>query len=258
MQSALAQDYDDFEVVVRDNASTDGTAQILAQFQDPRLRVVRGEETVDLPTNWRLLVQESRGSYIKLLCADDLIQHAAVRLQAKLLDTHEEVSLVGSRKALIDEEGRVLAAGLGLRGLVGLRSGHRIARRTVLSGGINPLGEPAGLMFRRRDYDAVGGWDDSLLYPMDLNLWINLLTRGEFFGQGEELAAFRISPTALSAAHSTQQYHEVKELVARIGSDSAWKLHRAHRVAGALACKVAWEAWPRRQQRMAPGEPWVF
>lgn len=256
LKSALSQDAEDFEVVVLDNASTDDTCSILGQFDDQRLRVVRNEEVVDLPTNWRRAVQSSRGRYVKVLCADDLIHHTAIRVQADLLDERPEVSLVASRRALIDHDGRVLANNLGLRGVLGPRGGRRIARRTVLGGGINPVGEPAAVMFRRRDYEAIGGWDGSLVYPMDLDLWVRLMQRGTFFGQSEELAAFRVSPTALSAAHSTQQYQEIKLLLTQITSDRSWGLNNAERIFGAVMHRLTWEAWPLRQRRMQPGDPW--
>lgn len=256
VRSALAQDSDDFEVVVLDNGSTDRTPQILAGFEDPRLVVHRNEETLDLPANWRRVIEVSRGHYVKLLCADDLIHRSAVRLQAAVLEQRPGVSLVASRRALIDEDGRVLSRNLGLRALLGEQPGRRIAHRTVVGGGMNPVGEPAAVMFRRSDYDAVGGWDGTLMHPMDLDLWVRLLTRGDFCGQGAELAAFRVSPGALSTAHSTRQFEEVRSLVIRIRNDPQWGMNRVDRVVSAVSGKLTWETWPIRQRRMQPGDPW--
>ena len=256
IRSALAQDSDDFEVVVLDNGSTDRTPQILAGFEDPRLIVHRTEQTVDLPTNWRRVVELSRGEYVKLLCADDLLHRSAVRLQAELLEERPGVGLVASRRALIDENGLVLARRMGLRGVAGAQDGRHVARRTVLSGGINPVGEPVAVMFRRADYDAIGGWDGSLLHPMDLDLWMRLLSRGSFFGQDEELAAFRVSTSALSSQHSVRQYEEYKQMLQRICTDPAWHIPRAYRMVCVVVRKLTYEAWPMRQRLMHAGEPW--
>ncbi|MBO1765255.1 glycosyltransferase [Allobranchiibius sp. GilTou38] len=256
VRSALAQDSDDFEVVVLDNASTDRTPEILDGFDDPRLVVQRNHETVDLPTNWRRVIEVSRGRYVKLLCADDLIHRSATRLQAAVLAEHPEVSVVASRRALINEDGRVLAHAMGLYGLLGPQTGRRIARRTVLGGGVNPVGEPAAVTFRRRDYDAVGGWDGSLVHPMDLDLWVRLLSRGSFIGQPDELAAFRVSPQALSAAHSPEQYQELGELVRRICADPAWGLPRRDRVLAEVSRKLTWTVLPVRQRWMRAGAVW--
>lgn len=256
LDSALAQDFHDFEVVALNNASTDKTAQILSSYDDPRLRVIHGDVVVDLPTNWSRVVQESRGTYIKLLCADDLVHRTAVRVQAEILDQRPDVSLIASRRALIDDKGRVLARNLGLRGLTGTRTGRAVSRRTLHIGGINPVGEPAAAMFRRADYDAIGGWDGALLFPMDIDLWLRLLERGSFFGQVQELAAFRVSDGALSSAHSEQQYREVRMLLAAIAAHPDMGIQRRDQIVSALTRRMAWEAWPMRQKRMKAGAPW--
>ena len=67
-----------------------------------------------------------------------------------------------------------------------------VARRVVRSG-VNPIGEPGGVLFRRADYEAVGGWNGDRRWAMDLDLWIRLLARGRFLGLAEPLAAFRVS-----------------------------------------------------------------
>ncbi|NNG38559.1 glycosyltransferase [Flexivirga sp. ID2601S] len=254
LRSVLAQDADDLEVVVRDNASTDETAQVLAAHDDPRLRVITAAETVDLPTNWRLAVEATTGDYVKLVCADDLIAHGAIRRQAAVLSARPEVSVVAARRALIDSQSRILLRHMGLRGLLGVHPGGRVARTIVRRGGINPIGEPCGVMFRRADYDAVGGWDGSRVHPMDVDLWLRLLRRGDLFGQPDELAAFRTSESAYSTAHSKDQYAEYVGFSRRVAT--GWQVPLRERAAGAVIRRATWEAWPLRQRSITPGDRW--
>ena len=73
LRSVLASGRADFEVVIRDNGSTDGTSDVIAGFDDPRIRIIRSEKTLPLPANWRATVDQTRGGLIKVVCADDLI-----------------------------------------------------------------------------------------------------------------------------------------------------------------------------------------
>ena len=76
IRSVLDQSYRDFELVVLDNASTDGTGRIARAVGDPRLRVETNPTTIAQPDNWRAAVDLCRAPLVKLLCADDLLPGA--------------------------------------------------------------------------------------------------------------------------------------------------------------------------------------
>src|SRR5262245_47649967 len=71
IESVLAQTYDDFELVICDNASTDATPQLCRRYDDPRVRYVRFDELVNQGNNWNRCLRLARGDYIALLHADD-------------------------------------------------------------------------------------------------------------------------------------------------------------------------------------------
>jgi len=75
IQSALSQTFNDFEVIVVDNASDDGTWEICQSFaaMDSRVRVFRNSSNVGPVRNWVRCIDEARGHYIKFLFSDDLI-----------------------------------------------------------------------------------------------------------------------------------------------------------------------------------------
>lgn len=76
IQSALDQTYADFEVVVVDNASDDGTWEICQRFAalDPRVRVFRNETNIGPVRNWRRCAEEARGEFGKILFSDDTLE----------------------------------------------------------------------------------------------------------------------------------------------------------------------------------------
>jgi hypothetical protein len=89
LESALQQDFDDFEIVILDNNSQDSTAQIVADHPDPRVRVFRNEDTLPMPENFEKAWGLARGEYVLYLCDDDALLPNALGRLAKIV--HEEV-----------------------------------------------------------------------------------------------------------------------------------------------------------------------
>ncbi|MDO5068255.1 MAG: glycosyltransferase [Propionibacteriaceae bacterium] len=257
LKSVLASRDASFEVVVRDNGSTDDTSALVSSFDDPRLRLIRAEHTVPLPENWQKTVEEARGELIKIVCADDLIDPDCLAAQVAVLED-PTISLAAARRDFIDASGSVLSRAAGLPHLLGRRSSVEVARIT-LRYGINPVGEPACVMFRRADFDAVGGFDASRVYDMDIDLWLRLLGRGDLFGSPESLASFRMWPESLSAHHTPQQLADHLRFLNAVAADPSNHIPRVNRWLAPLAARLTWRAWAMRQWYWAkgPGRPRV-
>ncbi len=245
LDSVLASELDDLEVLVLINGSTDETAEILACYDDPRLRVEHNDAVLSLPDNWRRVVELARGRYVKVVSDDDLVSPHAIQIQADVLDAAPDCTLVAHRRDLIDGLGRRLSSGRGLTGLLGRRTGRDVARRLVWTGA-NPIGEPTNAMFRRSDYLAVGGWDGSLVYPMDIDMWLKLLRRGSLIGAPESLTAFRISSGSLSSGHTRAQYEENAAFIAKVAADPGWQIPAVARWVSAVVRPLGWSAWKVR------------
>lgn len=248
LDSVLAQQGVDLEVVVVDNGSTDATPAILADYDDPRMRVIRRPSTVGLTANFAAAIEATVGEHVKLVCADDLLLPGTLALQSAALTADPQVSVVSGRRLLIDDEDHRVGP-VGLRGFVGRHPGRAVARRYA-RWGINPIGEPACVMFRRADYDAVGGWSQDLTYPSDLETWLRLLRRGDLQGRPEALAAFRIGRAARSQTHEAQNNHENRELMRRVAADPHWRLNGGDRLIARMVYPLAWHAWRVRRRRM--------
>jgi len=103
----LAQTYADFELVVRDNASTDGTEAIAraAAARDSRVRYLRLTENVGALANFNALVAEARGRWFKWAAADDLPAPELLARAVAVLERDPGVVLCHSDTRIIDADG---------------------------------------------------------------------------------------------------------------------------------------------------------
>jgi glycosyltransferase involved in cell wall biosynthesis len=237
IRSVLEQTYHDYELVVLDNASHDNTSRIAHSFHDPRLRIETNQTTIPQPYNWRRAVALCRAPLIKLLCADDLLHPRCLELQVPPMDADARIALVAARRNMVDEHGRVVAPHRGLARLVGRRCGVQVARR-VMRTGTNPIGEPGGVLFRRADYLAVGGWHPGRRWAMDLDLWIRLLQRGDLVGLAETLAAFRVGAHSLSAENDARIYHDQNAIMNQIAATPQLNIRSLDRAAARIGAPI--------------------
>jgi glycosyltransferase involved in cell wall biosynthesis len=110
LDSLLAQTFTDFEVVISDNASTDGTEAICRERagRDARVVYTRNATNVGAMRNFNQVFERVRGEYFKWAAHDDLHDPDYLRQCVEVLDAHPEVVLVHPRSRDIDETGRTL------------------------------------------------------------------------------------------------------------------------------------------------------
>ena len=189
LESILAQEFDDMEILVADDASTDNSAALVESYasRDSRIRWWKNPGNLGLAQNWNGLLQAAKGEYIKYVHQDDkLISPLAIRNLAAMLDQHPEVSLVGSISQVLDGGSQVIEVRKCFE--PGIMDGRRAIVRCLerLS---NLIGEPSVVMFRRGQ--AARGYDEHLRHWLDLDLWFRLLEQGKFAHVGAPLSAFR-------------------------------------------------------------------
>lgn len=209
MDSILKQTFEDFELVVADHSSSDGTWDRLQRYRaDPRVRLLRTEAGGGAPRNWDRVTAAARGELLKLVCGDDIIYPTCLADQVEAMDANPSVVLVAAQRDLIDARGGLVTARRGLAGLRGRVSGRVAARHTVLAGS-NIFGEPACVLIRRETLESVGGWDARHPYVIDEATYVKVLLQGDFLGIDKALAAFRLSGSQWSVHLARDQSRQV-------------------------------------------------
>jgi glycosyltransferase involved in cell wall biosynthesis len=239
LRSALAQSVTDLEVVVADNASTDDTLDVVRSLADPRLRVMTSPVDIGAGANWNRAVRAAQGTYVKLLCADDVIEPSCLERQLSAFSgpDGDAIALVCSRRRVIDERGETILE-RGFRPRLDGRVKAARAARYVARSGTNPIGEPAAALFRREDALAAGLFREDAGYVIDLDFWLRLLLGGDLYVVDEVLASFRVSSGAWSTSLARSQAAQYCDLLRRIALDGGLRLRCRDVVVGCAAARL--------------------
>lgn len=205
IQSVLDQTFQDFEIVVVDNASTDRTVEFVRSIDDMRVRILTNPSNLGPCLNWNRSIEESRGMYIKMLGADDLLYPNCLESQVGAFQgpQGDSVALACCPRDVIDSSGNVLIRthGWRIRG-TWRRLPGRAAVRAMARRGRNLIGEPLTAFYRRRDALELQCFsteiDKKFPFCLDWDLWCRLLQRGDLHITGESLGAFRVNSGSAS------------------------------------------------------------
>ena len=196
LASVLAQSHSDWELVVTDDGSTDGTAERVRAFAAAGTRAPI--DFVALPENHGACValnhgiRRARGEYVAILNSDDVFLSHKLQRQVAFLDAHPQVGAVFGWPELMDERGRPFDDPSHKDTAV-FRQANRSRQawlRHFFDRG-NALCHPT-VLIRRRCYDEVGLYDARLAQVPDLDLWIRLAMKHEIHVLAEPVIRFRI------------------------------------------------------------------
>ena len=213
IDSVVAQSFADWEIVVRDDGSTDGTREWLTSLSDKRIRV-EFADAAGAAANWTEVSRLAQGRLVKILCQDDLVLPGCLAEQVAAFDANPSAVMVASRHTVVDADGKTVIARHGLSNLLGLLPGRTALTRSVATGA-NQFGEPVSVMFRRDALQASLPFDPDFPYLTDLDMYRKVLSHGDFVGLLEVHAVFRISRNSWSQVLANVQSSEFVRWIRR-------------------------------------------
>jgi glycosyltransferase involved in cell wall biosynthesis len=112
IESVLNQTFNDFELIISDNASTDSTQEICEGFarQDPRVRYIRQEINIGAKANFNRVFEYSRGEYFKWVAADDVCGPRYLELTVAQLDSYPTAVLAHTLSRTINGKGEIVTS----------------------------------------------------------------------------------------------------------------------------------------------------
>lgn len=104
VDSILSQTFSNFEFIIVDDGSQDGSAPLLAEYSDPRIVLLKNQTSIGLTKSLNLGLEKARGEYIARMDADDISLPERLAVQVNYLNEHLEVDVLGTAVTLIDDQ----------------------------------------------------------------------------------------------------------------------------------------------------------
>lgn len=227
IDSVLAQDFTDFELILVDDASRDASPTIMgeAAARDPRVRLFRLETNVGLPAALNHGFAAARGALHSWTSDDNLLRPQMLTRLVAVLDAQPEADIVHADFTLIDDEGVELG-----------RSRVGPVERLLYGNNVG-----ACFLYRAGVTEALGGYDTKLFGVEDYDFWLRAALQFRFVALHEDLYIYRKHGGSLTSQRATQIQALTAEIVERALPDNLPARSRSEILLGlALRSSRSW------------------
>ena len=205
IRSVLAQSFTDFELLIIDDQSQDGSMAICAAFEDPRIRIIHHTQNRGLAGARNTGIRHARGEYLAFIDSDDCWVPEKLALHVTHLDANPDVGVSFSRSAFINEDGSPNRT-YQMPRLRDISPGYYLCR--------NPIGNGSAPVIRREVFEQIRysdnlygrdeDWyfDERLRRSEDIECWIRIALTTDWIIEGipEPLTLYRLNSGGLSSS----------------------------------------------------------
>jgi glycosyltransferase involved in cell wall biosynthesis len=215
LDSAIAQTFDDIEVLVVDDGSKDETLEIVERYarEDARIKIHTNARNLGLPGNWDRARELARGEWIMFLFQDDLFAPrcvelmlaAARRTSASLICCRREVSF--SPEVSVEQRKNFMAY-IRAHELASLFPGkewiaaHEFSSQVARTPLSNFVGEPSCVMLHRNTLDEFGRFNTNMIQLVDFEYWARIATSRGIAYVDEPLVTFRVHGKSATSSNA--------------------------------------------------------
>lgn len=186
VESILWQSVKDFDLIVLDNCSTDGTTEWIGSLKEPRIKIYPADRPLTIEENWGRITEVPKNEFITLIGHDDILDPHYLATMDRLIGQHPDARLYQTHFRYIDSKGDLIRRCKPMDE----RQSPEEFLAFFLANSIDNMG--TGYMMRSADYDAIGGIPPypNLLFA-DFELWTELSLPSYKATAFEECFAFR-------------------------------------------------------------------
>jgi len=224
IDSVLAQTFTNFEFLIIDDASTDGTTKILHSYQDPRIRIITNMENLGLTKSLNNGLELSKGEYIARMDADDISLAERLEIQVSFMDRNPQICVCGSWVETIgnniDEIWKYPT------------NSDEIKCRQLFECSI---AHPSAIIKKKYLQDNQLNYDVKFERSQDYDLWVRISTLYNLANINKVLLKHRIHPNAVGISFSNDQkryadlirYRQLREFLGLSPTEDEMALHNS-------------------------------
>ena len=222
VNSILQQRLNDFNLIVLDNCSTDGTVTWIRSLNDPRIVLIESGIPLSIEESWQRVVAVPKNEFMTLIGHDDVLKENYLTVMDNLIESYPGASLYQCHFDYIDENGMHVRD---CKPMAEKETGADFLK-SVLTNQIDIMG--TGFMMRSRDYDALGGIPDypNLLFA-DFELWFRLTAKSGKITSPERCFSFRVHQSTTSSSPDIKMQTAFDRFISCLvrikEEDGAWK-----------------------------------
>lgn len=191
IESVLQQSFQDFEIIITDDGSRDGTVAIIERFTDPRIKLFRQSVNKGACVAANNCLEHSQGQYIAMLSSDDVWMPEKLEVQVDYLNSHRETAAVFGKVLWIDEDSDPITdPTFPYYQVFNVQNRSRFEWLNHFFSYGNCLCHPCSLI-RRECYDEVGWLNPTMANLPDFDLWIRICMKYDIHVLDQKLIKFR-------------------------------------------------------------------
>lgn len=199
IESVLKQTYKNFELILLNHASTDGSDKIAGSYNDQRIIHVKMDKNLSAGGGALLLkaLEYAKGKYLKLFCADDIMVSECIEKLVNYLENNTEKDFVFSDMDYINQDGKILDKKFSTECINFDFEDDETKHLGFLFNGLTHIPFPSVLM--KKDILNTDFIDRTLIMLFDISVWVNFLIAGYKLGcVKESLVLYRVHKQQVS------------------------------------------------------------
>lgn len=207
IQSVINQTYTNWELILIDDGSTDGSLDIANSFRDSRIRVVYDGVNKGLPKRLNEIVTLANGDYVARMDADDIMAIDRIEKQVSFLLSHPEIDVVGCSAMVIDDKNCIT---------------HSVNQEGITGGFIHPT------IMARTQWFKDNPYDECQRRCQDYELWLRTIDKSVFYNMTDPLLFYREFET-LSLKKQLAAHHALNPVFSnykKYGKSFLWSLEK--------------------------------